>query len=217
MKAIAIIPCYNEEKTIAEVIKKTKKHVNKVIVINDGSTDKTEKKAKKADFILTHVVNMGKGLALKTGIEAAIKKKANIIITLDGDMQHNPDDIPKLINKIKKGADIVIGSRELDKNMPLNLKFGNWFLYKTFKTLFKANIHDTQSGFRAFKAAIYPKLKWTASGYAVETEMLINLNKNNLKYKEIPIKTVYEDKYKGTSIIDGIKIFLSMLLWKLKQ
>ena len=216
MKTIAVIPCYNEGKTIAEVIKKTKKHVNKVIVVNDGSTDNTEKQAKKADLVLNHIVNMGKGLALKTGIEAAIKNKADIIVTLDGDMQHDPCDIPRLLDKIKKKADIVIGCRELDKNMPLTLKFGNWFLYNSFKTLFKVDIHDTQSGFRAFKSSIYQKLKWNASGYAVETEMLINLDKNHLNYKEIPIKTVYSDKYKGTSVIDGVKIFLSMVLWKLK-
>ena len=216
MKTIAVIPCYNEGKTIAEVIKKTKKHVNKVIVVNDGSTDNTEKQAKKADLVLNHIVNMGKGLALKTGIEAAIKNKADIIVTLDGDMQHDPYDIPRLLNKIKKGADIVIGCRELDKNMPLTLKFGNWFLYNSFKTLFKVDIHDTQSGFRAIRSSIYQKLKWNTSGYAVETEMLVNLDKNHLKYKEIPIKTVYSDKYKGTSVIDGVKIFLSMVLWKLK-
>ena len=217
MKTIAIIPCYNEEKTRAEVIKKAKKHVDKIIVVNDGSIDNTEKQAKKADLVLTHIVNMGKGLALKTGIEAAIKLKANIIITLDGDMQHDPNDIPRMLKEIKKGKDIVIGCRKLDENMPFTLKFGNFFLYQSFKNLFKVDIHDTQSGYRAFKAEIYPKLKWTSSGYAVETEMLIGLNKNNLKYQEIPIKTVYNDKYKGTSVIDGIKIFLSMLLWKVKQ
>ncbi|QQG38526.1 MAG: glycosyltransferase family 2 protein [Candidatus Woesearchaeota archaeon] len=217
MKTIAIIPAYNEEKNIERVIEGTKKYVNYTIVVNDGSIDKTVEKARKADLVLTHLVNMGKGLALKTGIEAAIQKKTDVIITIDADMQHDPDDIPRLLKEIKRGSDIVIGSRTIDKEMPFVLKFGNWFLHNSFKKLFKVNIKDTQSGFRAFKSSIYPQLKWASEGYAVETEMLINLNKYNLEYKEIPIKAVYTDKYKGTTPVDGIKIFLSMLLWKLKN
>jgi len=218
MKIIAVMPAYNEERNIADVIKKTKNYVDEVIVVDDGSVDDTIKEAKNADLVLEHMINMGKGLALKTGIEAAIKRRGNIIITIDSDNQHNPKDIPKMVDIIKnEDIDIVIGSRSFNRNMPLSYKIGNIFLYKTFKFLFKVNIVDTQCGFRAFKSNIYNKIRWTASSYSVETEMLIKVGKNRLKYKELPIQTIYEDKYKGTTIFDGIKIFLNMLLWKIRE
>lgn len=218
MKIIAVMPAYNEERNIADVIKKTKNYVDEVIVVDDGSVDDTIKEAKNADLVLEHMINMGKGLALKTGIEAAIKRRGNIIITIDSDNQHNPEDIPKMINIIKnEDMDIVIGSRSFNRNMPLSYKIGNIFLYNTFKFLFKVNIVDTQCGFRAFKSNIYKKIRWMASSYSVETEMLVKVGKNRLKYKELPIQTIYEDRYKGTTIFDGIKIFLNMLLWKIRE
>ncbi len=218
MKIVAIIPAYNEERTISEVIKSTKKYVDEVIVIDDGSKDKTSEMSKFANFVATHPINMGKGVALKTGFEAAIKRGADIIITLDADGQHDPNDIPKLINILtKEKADIVIGSRKLNEKMPLIFKFGNWFLNKLFTFLFKQAIADTQSGFRAFRANIYDKIKWTTSTYAVETEMLANAGKKKLICKETPIETLYLDKYKGTTIFDGISIFFRMLSWKLRR
>ncbi len=218
MKTIAIIPAYNEEKHIAEVIKKTRKYVNKIIVIDDGSIDSTYDVAKKskADFVLKHIINAGKGLALQTGFEAAIREKADIVITIDSDGQHNPEDIPRLIKAMKQSnLDIVIGARPLDNNMPAILKFGNAVIQKTFRFLFHLDIKDTQSGYRAFKAVIYPKIRWRTAHYSVETEMLANAGKHGLRVGEIPIKTVYLDKAKGTTVFDGINIFLNMIRLKL--
>lgn len=217
-KLIAVIPAYNEEQHIKDVINKTKKYVNKIIVIDDGSTDKTYEKSKKADLVLKHIINMGKGLALKTGIEAAINRKADLIVTLDADGQHKPEDIPRLVKILKEdNLDIVVGGREFDENMPLVMKVGNMIIQKIFRVLFKVNIKDTQSGLRLFKAEIYPKIKWSASSYAVETEMLVKVGRYKLSYKEIPIETLYQDKYKGTTIFDGIKIILSMIFWRIRE
>jgi len=217
MKTCIVIPAYIEESTIKDIVKRSKQY-GYVIVVDDGSTDSTYKNAKSADLLLKHIVNMGKGLALKTGTEASLDNGADIIVTIDADGQHSPDDIPKLINTLKKEKlDIIIGSRPADKNMPLVLKIGNKFLYVAFKLLFHANIEDTQSGFRVFKTNIYKKIEWESTGYAVETEMLVNLNKYNIKYKEIPIKTKYSSKYKGTTVIDGLKIFLNMLYWRISK
>lgn len=211
---VAIIPAFNEGKTIKEVITKTKNYVDKIIVVDDGSIDNTFDEAELADIRLRHIVNIGKGLALKTGFEAAIKENADVILTIDSDLQHDPDEIPKFLEKIKK-HDIVIGTRSLNKNMPLVFRAGNSLIHYIFRFLFNLKIKDTQCGFRAFKASIYPLIKWQALNYAVETEMLAKAGKNNLKVAEIPIKTIYEDKYKGTTVIDGIKITLNMLKWKL--
>jgi len=211
---IALIPAYNEEAHIARVVSETKKYVDKVIVIDDGSRDATAERAKEAGAtVLRHIINMGKGLALKTGFEAV--SAADIMITLDGDGQHDPKEIPRFISAVQH-ADIVIGARQMNSNMPFVLRAGNVLLHKAFSFLFHASIHDTQSGFRAFRGGVYEHIVWQSCGYSVETEMLIKARKKGLRCIEIPIKTVYLNAVKGTTVIDGIKILMDMLLWKLK-
>jgi len=220
-QVVAIIPVYNEEEHIFDVVKETKKHVDKVIVVDDGSRDKTFLKAKEAesDYVLNHIINMKKGISLKTGFEAALKLKPRpkYIVCLDGDGQHNPSDIPRLLHKIKsENLDIVIGSRQIGGKMPFLFKFGNLGLNQIFSFLFKLKIDDTQSGFRIVKSEVYRKIRWFSTGYGVETEMLAKAGKHKLRCAEIPIKTVYLNKVKGTTIVDGIRIFLQMLFWKMR-
>ena len=214
-KTIVVIPAKDEEKHIEEVIKKTKKYVKNIVVIDDGSKDKTSEIAKKAGaIVLKHSINLGKGNALKTGCEFAIKEKYETIIFMDSDGQHDPHDIPRFLNELKK-VDIVFGSRKLNKNMPFIFRFGNWFINTVSKILFRVNISDTQSGFRAFKSNIYNKIKWHADGYTVESEIIANVGKFNLKYKEINIETIYNDSYKGTTVMDGVIIVKDMFYIKL--
>lgn len=213
-KIIAIVPGYNEEKHIASVIQETKKHVDEVIVVDDGSSDNTSNAARKADFILKHAINMGKGMALKTGFEFALKRKPELIVTIDADGQHNPNEIPMLVNKLKEeNADIIVGTRVKPENMPLVYRYGNFFINLVFRTLFQ-NIKDTQSGFRVFKPEIYEKIRWYSSTYEVEAEVLANASRHKLKCIEAPISTIYQDNYKGTTAIDGTKIVLNMLKWR---
>ena len=217
-KITVIIPAHNEEKTIADVVEKTKPYVDSVIVVDDGSLDNTFHNAKNADIVLKHAVNMSKGFALETGIEAALKENADIIVTLDGDNQHDPEDIPRFVNTLmEENLDIVFGSRQLNGAMPFILRFGNWWLTTSTRLLFGINIKDTQSGFRVFTREAYKKLKWSSHDYRVESEMIANTAKHNLKYKELPIKTAYHSSYKGTTVLDGIRIFLNMLWWRLTK
>ena len=216
-KIFAIIPAYNEEKNIANVINETKKYVDKVVVVDDGSKDRTEEIAKKSNaIVLRHLVNLGKGAALKTGCDYAAKNKAEIIIAVDADAQHDPKEIPNFLKKIKK-YDIVLAHRKLNKNMPLVLKFGNWFINKTINLLYSIKIKDSQCGYRAFTAKAYKKLRWRASDYSMESEIIAKIGKYKLSYAEIPIETIYSDKYKGTTVLDGIKIVFNLLLWKLNN
>jgi len=211
----AVIPAYNEESNIAKIIKKTKKYVDAVIVVDDGSRDKTKEVAEKANaVVLRHIVNLGKGAALKTGCDYAIKKGARFIIALDADAQHDPNDIPRFIEKLKK-CDIVFSYRKLSRKMPLVLRFGNWFISIIVSSLYSIKLNDTQCGFRAFSKEAYKKIKWNAPDYSMESEMISRAGKQRLKYVQIPIETIYSDKYKGTTIVDGIKIVLSMIWWKL--
>ena len=216
-KIFAIIPAYNEEKRINKVIKETKKYVDNVIVVDDGSKDRTKDIAKKGKaVVLRHLVNLGKGAALKTGCDYAVKNKADIIIAIDADAQHDPNEIPKFLENIKK-YDVVLAYRKPNKNMPFVLKFGNLFLNKTISFLYGIKIKDSQCGYRAFTAKAYKKLRWKASDYSMESEMIAKIGKYKLSYTEVPIETIYSDKYKGTTILDGVKIVFNLLLWKLNH
>lgn len=212
-----VIPARNEEKTIADVISKTRKYYKNIIVVDDGSEDKTSLIAgKKGTVVLKHIINMGKGAALKTGCDYAIKKHAEVIVTLDADGQHNPQDVKKFIKKLKN-KDIIFGYRKLNKKMPFILKFGNSFINNLTRLLYKLKLHDTQCGFRAFTVRAYKKIRWGATDYSMESEMIANAGKHKLRYSEVPIETVYKDMYKGTTVLDGMKIVFNMLLWKLKR
>ena len=213
----AVIPAYNEEKNIAKIIKKAKKYVDGIIVVDDGSKDKTKEAAEKANaVVLKHIVNLGKGAALKTGCDYAVKNGAELIVALDADAQHNPDYIPRFIEKLKK-YDIVFSYRKASKKMPFVLRFGNWFISRVARFLYGISLNDTQCGFRAFSKEAYKKVRWSVSDYSMESEMISTAGKQRLKYVQIPIQTIYSDKYKGTTIIDGIKIVLSMFWWKLSN
>src|SRR3989344_5332933 len=212
-KTFAVIPGYNEEKSIGKVVKETKKYISDVVVVDDGSRDSTSLQAEKQGaIVLKHVINIGKGAALKTGCDYAIKNGAAKIVVLDADTQHEPSSIPLFLNALEE-ADVALGRRGLNKNMPFVFRFGNWFINKTTKLLYGLSLHDTQCGYRAFTAEAYKKIKWKSSSYSMESEMIANIGKRKLKYKEIPIKTIYADKYKGTTVIDGIKIILNMAWW----
>ncbi len=214
----AVIPAYNEEKTVAEVVKKARQHVAKVIVVDDGSKDNTLNKAKKAKAdVLMHVVNLGKGAALKTGCDYAAKLGAKAIVTLDADRQHEPSEIPRLIKSLEE-ADIVFTYRKIDYHtMPLIKKIGNKFINASIRAMFGINVFDTQCGYRAFTAEAYRKIRWTSSDYSVETEMIARTGKNKLRFRQLPIKTIYLDAYRGITFVDGIKIFLSMLWLRLSK
>jgi glycosyltransferase involved in cell wall biosynthesis len=210
-RVMAVVPAHNEEKYISSVVRQTRKYVNKVIVVDDASTDNTGKLAKQAGaLVLRHKVNLYKGAALKTGCEAAILLGASIVVLVDGDGQHNPKEIPKLINALEH-YDFVIGSRAFNKNMPFNSKLGNRLLSLLARILYNTKIHDSQSGYRAFNTNIYPKIVWASRDYGVETEMIQNMSRNHVSHTEVGVKTIYHDDYKGTTPLDGLKIAVNMV------
>ena len=216
-KIFAVIAAYNEHAHIIKVVEDAKKHVDEVVVVDDGSKDNTKELAKEAGAtVLVHIVNLGKGAALKTGCDYALENGAGIIIAIDADAQHNPQDIPRFLGNLK-GCEVVLSYRQYSEAMPKILKFGNHFINKTIKFLYGLEIKDSQCGYRAFTANAYKKLRWKASDYSIESEMIAKMGKYKLPYKEIPIETVYSDKYKGTTVLDGIKIVLNLLLWKLNS
>ncbi len=211
-----IIPAMNEEKHVGKVITGVKKYCDNIVLVDDGSKDKTGNCGRKEGIIvIRHITNLGKGAALKTGCDYAVMHGAKIIIVIDADGQHDPNDIPRFLKELKN-ADIVFGERKFNNKMPFVLKFGNLFINKITKFLYGVNLKDTQCGYRAFTVETYLKIRWEASDYSMESESVANTGRHKLKYKEVTIDTVYSDKYKGTTIFDGIKIVMNLFYWKLR-
>ncbi|MCK4634737.1 MAG: glycosyltransferase family 2 protein [Candidatus Aenigmarchaeota archaeon] len=212
MHIIAVIPGYNVEKTVGKMVKETKKHVDEIIYVDDGSSDNSVKMAKKSGAkVVKLYFNHGKGFALRTGIYLALENGADVIVTLDSDGQHYPKDIPRFLEKIKESFDVVIGSRYAGKfyTFPRNVigNFGlnfmtNLFSYGPQNLLRHKWLGDTQSGFRAFKIDAIRKMNLKAKRYEIEGEMIFEIAINNLKVKEIPIIT--KAKIRGVTIWDGI-------------
>lgn len=217
MNTWIIIPAFNEEKYLGKVLDAVKKYHDKILVVNDGSTDKTADIVKEKNVeLLSLKKNQGKGNATKKAINYAIKKHAEVIILMDADGQHKAKDIPKFIKKIKDN-DIVFGIRKNQNKMPLTFRIGNFGLNMASRILYGINIPDTQSGFRAFKTNIYKKIIWKSNNYSMESEVISKVAKHKLKYDLVEIDTIYHDNNKGTTVIDGIKIFLDMVKWRLKS
>ncbi|HII17047.1 TPA: glycosyltransferase family 2 protein [Candidatus Woesearchaeota archaeon] len=212
-----VIPAYNEAGRIGGVLEKVKKHAQNVIVVDDGSRDKTSHEAEEhAVIALRHAVNLGKGAALKTGCDYAVKNGALRMVVLDADAQHNPEHIPAFFSALAH-HDIVFSYRKRTKAMPAVLRFGNWFISSAATLLYGIRLRDTQCGYRAFTEGAYKRIRWSASDYSMESEMIANAGKQKLRYAELPIETIYADRYKGTTILDGIKIVINMLWWRLTR
>ncbi len=218
MKITIVIPAFNEEKKIGEVLKDLKKTKLPVIVIDDGSKDKTFEIAKNLGVIaLRHRINLGKGAALKTGCEAAFSMGAEAVILMDSDGQHKVEDLSHFIDALEKDKfDVVFGSRNLSHGVPLVRYMGNKAASVLISFLFGIYISDLICGYKGLTKKAYKKFNWESAGYAIETEMAIKTGKYGLKYCEVPIQTVYYDEVKGVTILDAFNIFFDVIRWRIK-
>ena len=213
---LVCIPAFNEEKTIGEIVETSLQYADKVIVCNDGSTDNTEKKAKeKGATIINHKKNLGYGAAIITLFEEARKQNAEIMITLDGDGQHNPEQIPALVSALtENNVDVVIGSRFLDNNTnsPGYRKTGIKIITSAsnFGTNFK--VSDSQSGFRVYSKNAIDAIHPTEEGMAVSTEILLKASNKGLSVAEVPITVSYEGETSTHKPVpQGISVLMNTL------
>ena len=219
-----VIPAYNEEKSIVKVIIKLKKAgYTNIVVVDDGSKDKTYQLAKEQNvFVYKHLINRGLGGALSTGIKAALSHNADIILTYDADNQHLPEMIPKVIKPIlQKKADFVIGSRLIgnQRHMPLIRKIGNFGLNIITYILFNVWTTDSQSGLRCFTRNAAKKINLRTNRMEVSSEFIKEIGRNKLRLKEVPIKAIYTDysQIKGQSSLNGFRILFKLILRKLMR
>ena len=192
----AIIPAFNEEISIGSVVISTLEHVDHVIVVDDGSDDHTSEIARIAGAeIIKHHENQGKGAALKTGFDSI--NDVDIVVTLDGDGQHNPEEIPKLIRPIIDGeADIVNGSRYLvnnDDDTPVYRRFGQTVLDNVTNLNSGLKVTDSQSGFRAFASYTIPAFRFNQNGFSIESEMLTDAANFGSRIREVEIEANYDN------------------------
>jgi len=209
-KIAAVIPFYNESKTINEVIEKTLRHVNYIYAVDDGSTDNSSQKITSREnvFIIRNPVNCGKGYALKTGMKKAIDEGFNKIVTLDADLQHNPDEIPSFLAGLKD-YHIVIGNRLKDlSEMPMQRRMSNKISSKLLSIKTGQKIIDSQCGFRAYRSEVIENIKTEKNGYEAESEILIKSSRLDYKIGFVNISTIYGEE---NSKMNGLKTTIDFI------
>lgn len=217
MNVFIIIPAFNESKRIDIVLTDLKVFNVPIIVVDDGSKDSTSENAKKHHAtVLRHKVNLGKGAAIKTGCEAAFLAGADAIVMMDADGQHKAEDLPKFMEKIQSGKyDVIFGSRNLNMGVPLVRYLGNKLASILIVLFFKIYVSDLICGYRALTKKAYMQMELKSSGYGIETEMIVKAAKFKLRYCEIPVETIYYDRFKGVTIIDAFGVLLNVIKWRI--
>ena len=204
-QVLVCIPAYNEATSIADIIKRAAKYASEIIVYDDGSVDNTQEVASAAGAtVIRNPKNKGYGVAISTLVAAARKRDADIMVTLDSDGQHNPDEIPEILSPIlEDGFDLVIGSRFLrhtneQHKIPAYRSFGIKTVTKFTQAASYNHLTDAQSGFRAYSKNALSKLNLLEEGMAVSTEILLIAKEQNLHVKEVPITVYYNVKEPST-------------------
>ena len=211
---LACIPAYNEENHIADVIKKSLLYVDQVVVCDDGSTDDTANIAKSAGAIVISQSNQGYGAAISTLFDYARRNNAKIMVTLDSDGQHNPEQIPLLLDAIiTHGVDVSVGSRFLgDTEASGYRKAGIKIITSATNYGTNLKISDSQSGFRAYSQKAISTIHPTEQGMSVSTEILLKISNKGLSLAEVPISIIYgSDTSEHNSVSHGVSVLMNTL------
>jgi len=218
-----VIPVHNEGSVIGDVVKSVLEKGHICIVVDDGSKDETYLVASKAGAIVyRHKINRGKGAAVLTGIEAARKLDASIIVTMDGDGQHDAKDLDKLIEPIKNGTcEVTLGSRILGDScpeFPILRLIANYIGNVVTFVLYRIWVSDSQSGFRAYSAEVAKLLEQAGDQYEFDSEVLRIVSHYKYRYIEVPISVYYTEyslkKVQRQGLVNGVRTFWR-LLWNM--
>ena len=213
IRPLVFIPTYNEEKYVKGVILKSLKRVKDVLVVDDGSTDNTVREVRNTKaHLIVFKENKGKGEALKAGFKYGLKHGYDVIVTIDGDGQHDANEITKLLDQIERGSDIVIGTRKKRHSpMPLHRRFSNMFSSVVISMLVFKKIKDTQSGYRAIKLNVVKDMDFVSSRYDLESEILIKAARNGFSIANEYVNTIYHDEESSIHPVKDVFRFFRVL------
>ncbi len=217
MNTAVLIPAYNAAQSLSEVLNRTVQFIpiSSMIVIDDGSIDSTKSIAEKnGAVILSHGKNRGKGAALRTGFDHVLKNGFDTVITMDSDLQHQPEDIPRFIAHHEvTGCDVIIGSRlHNSKGMPFHRFLSNTITTGLVKARTGAEITDSQSGFRLIHRRVLEQVQLTSAGFEAETEFLIKAAARKFSFGSIPIDTIYAGEKSSMTHFTTTVNFITVLL-----
>lgn len=218
-KIFIVIPAYNESPVILDTIKEVKKAGYKdIVVVDDGSTDGTILAQKAGVYYIKHSINRGKGAATKTGFEAAKILGADAVVTIDGDGQHDTTEIKKLLEPLTvEKNDVVLGTRNFgSKEIPFLKKIYNFIGNMATWVFYGLWVTDSQSGFRAYSKKALNLIDTKTDRYEYDSEVIREIKKNKLKFKEVPIEVKYTEYSMGKAskqgFKNGVKTLLKMIL-----
>ncbi len=213
-KIVAVIPAYNEERFIASVVFLAKKHAHTVIVVDDGSSDRTPDLAAQAGALVVSIPHAGKAAAMTAGFRQALTVIPDVVVTLDGDAQHDPAEIPAVAAPVIQGvADVVIGSRFMEKHsvIPAWRQVGQHALTAATNLASGVRLTDSQSGYRAFSPLALETLRLTSPGLSVESEMQLQLSRSALRVLEVGVGVQYLDPPKRNPVTHGVQILDTLI------
>ena len=193
-----VIPAYQAAATVAEVVRRTRRAVagSVVYVVDDGSTDATENEARGSGAqVLVHRRNEGKGAALLTGMDRALADGAGIVVTLDADGQHPPEEIPRLVGPIARGeAELVLGARARARPMPLGRRCTNWVSAALASRVGGVTVPDAQTGYRALARVVAQMIRPRERGYDFEAAFLLAALASGVRVRSVPVATIYQGR-----------------------
>jgi glycosyltransferase involved in cell wall biosynthesis len=212
-RTLIVIPAFNAERTVGAVIRACREVLDDVLVIDDGSVDRTAAEALEAGaHVISHGANRGKGAALKTGFGHAMQRAYDSVITLDADGQHLPREIPKfLVARAETKADLIIGGRaHLFHQMLPRRRMANRFSAWSIARCSRTNVTDSQSGFRLYSSELLLKVRLRSDGFDLESEVIVRAGCDGFKVITIPIDLGFVDGLSTSHykpVADSLRIF----------
>ncbi len=224
MKICAVIPAYNSEATISEIVEKTRRQIDHIVIVDDGSTDETAHLAENAGaYVIKISTNRGKGNALRMAFRYALANGYDAVITLDADLQHDPAEISSFVTRYESDkVEIIVGNRMQHKKKIPPIRYGpNRIGTFLFSWLIGQPVEDSQCGFRLYDREVMKNIHILNDGFEAEADILLRAGRRGYRIGFVPVKTIYFSNRQHQSYYRPIKdtfrisiIFLMNLFWK---